>query len=424
MAAATQFDLVFKGLSTEVGSTDVIASSGMTWKGVETNEINTVGAQNIKRAAFSYPSVLKTDNETFDGFKQEIRARRVSAELFKNNFHITVEEIDVSFKEWVSQTFEVMTLSSVKWALKSPSNIAGRTEVSLEFSTGSSPSKSKHAGDEMTEIWFHVPGCDAEGDDDELTAAQAFHDSIKEIADIGQVTGDIILSFEEVHVLTPRGRHDVDMFPDFLRSWGGGDYCGAEHAREEIAKHERLKKSYEDPTSEVIPSISRPLSKRRSSNRALFKAVTANLKAVQSDLFIEKYIFVSEQPSTAARTFNLEIVTNSEPEHMFISINREELDPMERDDDYDMQSVDSDEDKRSRIKSAKGDDEDSSEDAVAAQLRCGWGPGGTTSSSHVSLGASACTDERGFSTVVSSSADIPREWGTPQGMCARKAGLR
>ncbi|KAJ6576871.1 hypothetical protein DFH09DRAFT_354461 [Mycena vulgaris] len=138
--------------------------------------------------------------------------------------------------------------------------------------------------------------CDAEGDDDELTAAQAFHDSIKEIADIGQVTGDIILSFEEVHVLTPRGRHDVDMFPDFLRSWGGGDYCGAEHDREEIAKHERLKKSYEDPTSEVIPSISRPLSKRRSSNRALFKAVTANLKAVQSDLFIEKYIFVSEQP--------------------------------------------------------------------------------------------------------------------------------
>lgn len=110
------------------------------------------------------------------------------------------------------------------------SNIAGRTEVSLEFSAP----KNKQAGDEMTEIRFHVPGVmskmkgsedgsqksDAEGDDDEVSAAQVFHDNIKETADIGQVTGDMILSFEEVLVLTPRGRYDVDMFPDYLRLRG------------------------------------------------------------------------------------------------------------------------------------------------------------------------------------------------------------
>jgi structure-specific recognition protein 1 len=112
------------------------------------------------------------------------------------------------------------------------SNMAGRTEVSLEFTSPST--KNKPAGDEMTEIRFHVPGVmskvkrgsddgsqksDAE-DEDEISAAQVFHDNIKETADIGQVTGDIILSFEEVLVLTPRGRYDVDMFPDFLRLRG------------------------------------------------------------------------------------------------------------------------------------------------------------------------------------------------------------
>jgi len=91
-------------------------------------------------------------------------------------------------------------------------------------------------GDELTEIRFFVPGTltklkgsagsDAgsqksdDEDDEEISAAQVFHDTIKEKAEIGQVTGDMILSFEEVLVLTPRGRYDMDMFPDFLRLRG------------------------------------------------------------------------------------------------------------------------------------------------------------------------------------------------------------
>lgn len=116
------------------------------------------------------------------------------------------------------------------------SNIAGRTEVSLEFtapsdSAGKKPSKGQP--DEMVEIRFFVPGqsmrirgsdagsnkSDAE-DEEDISAAQAFHDAIKEKAELGHVSGDIILSFEEVLVLTPRGRYDVDMFPDFLRLRG------------------------------------------------------------------------------------------------------------------------------------------------------------------------------------------------------------
>lgn len=122
------------------------------------------------------------------------------------------------------------------------SNIAGRTEVSLEFASsageGSSSKKpSKSAPDEMVEIRFFVPGTtstkqrtgsdagsqksDNEDEDgEEVSAAQVFHDSIKEKAGSELATGEKILSFEEVLVLTPRGRYDVDMFPEFLRLRG------------------------------------------------------------------------------------------------------------------------------------------------------------------------------------------------------------
>ena len=83
------------------------------------------------------------------------------------------------------------------------------------------------------EIRFYVPGTttkdtgsdaadeDApDGDGEETSAAQAFHDAIKEKAELGEVSGDVIINFEEVLVLTPRGRYDVDMFPEFLRLRG------------------------------------------------------------------------------------------------------------------------------------------------------------------------------------------------------------
>ena len=110
------------------------------------------------------------------------------------------------------------------------SNIAGRTEVSLEFATSANrPSKS--AADELVEIRFFVPGTSTketgsdveeqgEGEEEETSAAQAFHDAVKEKAELGEVPGNMIVNFEEVLVLTPRGRYDMDMFPDFLRLRG------------------------------------------------------------------------------------------------------------------------------------------------------------------------------------------------------------
>jgi len=113
------------------------------------------------------------------------------------------------------------------------SNIAGKTEVSLEFTPASAiKGAPKVVGDELTEIRFYVPGSigklkgsDAgsdndDNDEEELSAAQVFHDTVKDRAKIGQIQGDLILSFEEVLVLTPRGRYDMDMFPTYLRLRG------------------------------------------------------------------------------------------------------------------------------------------------------------------------------------------------------------
>lgn len=114
------------------------------------------------------------------------------------------------------------------------SNIAGKTEVSLELTNpehqNPTGSKSK-GGDELVEMRLHVPGTHTKDQDDdgdeipadeseETSAAQAFHDMIKEKADIGQVTGEGIAVFTEILVLTPRGRYDIDMFPTFLRLRG------------------------------------------------------------------------------------------------------------------------------------------------------------------------------------------------------------
>lgn len=112
------------------------------------------------------------------------------------------------------------------------SNIAGKTEVSLEFAlpTDAKDVQKAKAVDELVEMRFYIPGThtkedsedkgsDAE-DDVEVSAAQAFHDVIREKAEIGQVAGETLVSFDEVLVTTPRGRYDIDMFPTFLRLRG------------------------------------------------------------------------------------------------------------------------------------------------------------------------------------------------------------
>ncbi|KAI0304455.1 structure-specific recognition protein-domain-containing protein [Multifurca ochricompacta] len=385
----TQFDRIYRGLSTEPGKFRV-ASSGMAWRGEDAENVIAMSSSDIKwiqwlRVARGFQlriGLKDRRREAFDGFERDDHDKLAS--LLKQHFSVTLETEDISFRGWNwgvtdFRGDELAFLVGNKTSFELPlqyvanSNIAGRTEVSLEFmapsdSAGKKPSKNQF--DEMVEIRFFVPGqsmrvrgsdagsnkSDAEDDGDEVSAAQAFHDAIKEKAELGHVSGDIILSFEEVLVLTPRGRYDVDMFPDFLRLRGKTydykivytsisklfllpkddlhilfilglnvpirqgqtryQYLVMQFSREEeitaelnmteeeIVKYDRLKKHYEDPTFEVVSSVFRALSKKKIISAGSFQSrnghpgLKANLKAVQGDLFmLEKYIFfVSKQP--------------------------------------------------------------------------------------------------------------------------------
>ena len=186
------------------------------------------------------------DRITFDGFPRDDFDRL--AATIKDFYGKTLESREVSTRGWNwgsldIQSDDVQFLVKDKLAFEVPlghianSNIAGKTEVSMEFvnpeqqqpSTNSGAAKDvksrKHKGDQLVEIRFHVPGTidkgsDAGSGDEEQTAASAFHEQLKAKADIGQVAGDGILLFKEVLVLTPRGRYDIDMFPGFLRLRG------------------------------------------------------------------------------------------------------------------------------------------------------------------------------------------------------------
>ncbi|KAI0647824.1 SSrecog-domain-containing protein [Trametes meyenii] len=433
----TQFDKIYHGLSPEVGKIR-IAPSGMAWKAEEGSDMIALQAADMKwaqwiRVARNYQlrvGLKDRTRETFDGFVREDHDKL--AQLLKQHFSVILETREVSFKGWNwgvtdFQGQDLAFLVSNKTAFELPltnvanSNIAGRTEVSLEFAT-QNKKPVRNAPDEMVEIRFYVPGTQVKGqrgsdagseksdneeEGEEISAAQAFHDMVKEKAELGQVAGAIILSFDEVNVLTPRGRYDVDMYPDFLRLRGRTyDYkimyasisklfllpkddqhvlfilalnvpirqgqtryqylvmqfnreeeitAELNMSEEEIAQYEKLKKHYEDPTFEVVSGVFRALSKKKIVGAGNFQSrdghpsVKANLKAVQGDLFmLEKYIFfVSKQPTlveladihqvvfsrlgaglgaTAARTFDLKIVTKRGPEYTFTSINKEEYD--------------------------------------------------------------------------------------------------
>ena len=93
----------------------------------------------------------------------------------------------------------------------------GKEEVTLEFALSQPAPKGKRRGDEeLVEMRLHIPGTytrdgdengepmDVDGDDEETSAARAFHDMIKEKADVGEVTGQAVAIFPEVNLLTPR----------------------------------------------------------------------------------------------------------------------------------------------------------------------------------------------------------------------------
>jgi structure-specific recognition protein 1 len=249
------------------------------------------------------------------------------------------------------------------------SDIAGKNEVAIEFTPSPSlvlapasrragrgsllrPGKSKKpkgsdagSGGEETDV-------DEEGN--EISAAEAMHNLIKQKADIGAAVGDSIVVFEDVLVLTPRGRfarvlprvaplvRQVDRLPCTVQldpphlppaklddlhiqlvlgldppiRQGATRYpslspSGPRTRRltpssnlddEEIAKYPDLQKKYEAPTFQVISRVLKSLTGKKDSpgrfrNAQGVNSLKANVKAVQGELyFLEGSHLHRQQP--------------------------------------------------------------------------------------------------------------------------------
>ncbi|CAE6413880.1 unnamed protein product [Rhizoctonia solani] len=374
----TQFDSIYHGTGVELGKIR-FAPAGIAWKALEGEDSIMIQAGDIKYCQwlrvsrnFQLRLILKENRrrETFDGFLREDHDK--VSQLVTQHYKTQLETKEISVKGWNwgstdVQGSDLAFIISNRTAFEVPlravanSNIAGRTEVSLEFNMNtpaSQPKSKKGRPDELSEIRFYVPGTHEGDDDEEVSAAQAFHDLIKDKADIGQVIGDVLVSFSEVNIQTPRGRYDIDMFPTFLRLRGktydykilyssitrlfllspddlhvemvvGLDppirqgqtrypYLRMLFGRDEDleteiqmdeeqlkAKYEgKLEKKYDGPAHEVVSRIFRGLSGKKIIAPTTFRShedmygVKCNLKAVQGTLFpLEKSLFfVAKQP--------------------------------------------------------------------------------------------------------------------------------
>ncbi|SOV01675.1 FACT complex subunit POB3 [Ustilago sp. UG-2017a] len=405
MSGTTQWENIFHGLDTTPGKLRM-SQGGLGWK-PSVGEGGTITIPADQMASFQWIRVarnyqlaihLNKDRETpcpaqvnprrtnFDGFTRQ-DFERLSNHI-RQYFNRTLETQEVSTTGWnwgqaKMSNHDVQFLVRDKLAFELPlshlanSNIA-KTEVSMEFlnpeqqQPGANATKSsRNKGDQLVEMRLYLPGqaakedgsdaaSAADGDDNnQETAAEAFHEALKSKADIGQVAGDSIVVFKEVLVLTPRGRYDIDVFNTFIRLRGktydykilyssmnklfllpksdeihvmlviGLDpsirqgqtrypYLVLQFPREEEMDAElnldeqtiqdkydgKLKKRYEEPTFRIVTNIFKVLSGQKVATPTDFESssgqtsIKCNLKAADGNLYpLEKsLLWVSKQP--------------------------------------------------------------------------------------------------------------------------------
>ncbi|CED82396.1 ssrecog-domain-containing protein [Phaffia rhodozyma] len=252
MSSTTQIDEVFLGSTSKLGKLR-IAPTGLGWKSIEDDKESLVTLTAAEISWISWTRVArdfqisigrKTSDErlVFEGINREDHDR--IAKYIKQHWDINLEHKETSLKGWNWGQVDVQGpnlafLVSDKPSFTIPlssianSNIAGKTEVSLEITPPVQPPQASGGGksrvrpiDELVELRFHIPGqaeesgSESEGENEEISKAQAFHDMIKERAEITEGGGEGVVVFNEVLVLTPRGRYDIDMFLTHFRLRG------------------------------------------------------------------------------------------------------------------------------------------------------------------------------------------------------------
>lgn len=211
-----------------------IADTGLGWKATEGGgEPFTLAASELRsanwfKASRGYELKLTQKNGTIiriDNLGEEDFDRVASA--LEDKYKLELSQVDHALKGWnwgetdfhgSELAFKVNGKNAFDLPLQyiTNTNLTGKQEVSVEFELpgeedGDDRDAKKAARhvDQMVEIRFYVPGVldkdeDAEEDEEEMSAAQGFYETLKDKADVGEVAGSAIAAFSDVVLLTPR----------------------------------------------------------------------------------------------------------------------------------------------------------------------------------------------------------------------------
>jgi structure-specific recognition protein 1 len=168
-------------------------------------------------------------------------------EFIKANFSIdtTTEEISTKGWNWGETLVDGPVLSFIVGDQKafelplaevSKTSTPTKNEVMLDFHQDDTNAE---GAESLIEMRFFIPNTkpatekkegqagaeeeeeeEAEEEGDDRTAAEKFHEMLSSKADLVPTTGKGVVVFNELPVLTPRGRYTVDMFPSFLKMHG------------------------------------------------------------------------------------------------------------------------------------------------------------------------------------------------------------
>jgi structure-specific recognition protein 1 len=153
----------------------------------------------------------------FDGFKEQDYHSLV--EFSKKHYGKDIPETEVSLKGWnwgevkfedSLMSFNVDNRTAFEIPLQEVSQVStGKNEVTLEFHQGESTPVS------LLEMRFFIP---PSGEDED--PVKSLYDQVMTKANVLEATGDAIAVFEELQVLTPRGRYDFTAYPTFIHLHG------------------------------------------------------------------------------------------------------------------------------------------------------------------------------------------------------------
>lgn len=224
-----------------------IAQQGIAWKSTN-DELVAIEADQLdklqwSRCSRSYQFKIILKNGSTFKFENFDREAFVEVKDAVKLYHITLEVVEYSVQGWNwgktelkenSISFQVNQKTMFEIPFQEISNAySGKNEVTVEISSfvlDSNPTSMVFRGpkddhlDQLVECRFHVPGMSVDAmevEDEELpTAAEHLCQVLKSKTQFETEKDETIVSFKELPFLTPRGRYDVDMFPDFLRLRG------------------------------------------------------------------------------------------------------------------------------------------------------------------------------------------------------------